>query len=566
MPATLSLAGTPALASGPELAARAGMTAASPLRRLAPWCALLALLGGYLLAADGLLGTWGDNAHYMIVARAIAEGAGLRDVHTPGAPPFAYPAPLFPALLSLAVGAWGYAIAPLERLVALSGALAVLLAWRLWRELDEPAPFLLALAAGFSPHVVAFAHDVMSELPYLALSLVALLFVARVHRLDAAGDARRGAGATLLLCLCAAATIAAWLTRTIGVALVAGVVLSLLVDGTAPARTRLRRAAGVAVACALAWLVANADVVRGMAYIAEFERGTASQGAGTDYAARIAANLEAYAVAVPEVVLPWLHERPAPLVAALVLLLVTGGFVAHLATRRRSVVDWYVLAYAALLLAYEPSNGGNVRRYLVPLVPFIVRYALAGVIAIVGAVRAGRARSGNAEATMHAPRSPVAAVATVAVGLVLLSHTVATRWVRPGTGIFDYYRFDDWPALMRLARWTGDHTPRGSVVATRMPYLFHVWADRPVTWLPPGEQGADAMLRAVDSLGIRYLALDAMRTGRLAAHDSVTAIALRDTARFRPVLRDGRHLVVEVRPKAVATRHAAPASTADPVE
>lgn len=521
-------------------------SAAARFARHGPWLALAALLAAYLLAADGLLGTWGDNAHYMIVARAIALGEGLRDVHTPGAPPFAYPAPLFPALLALPVGAAGYDVGLLERVVALSGVLAVLLAWRLWRELDEPMPFLIALAAGVSPHVVAFAHDVMSELPYLALSLLALLGVARVHRRD-----REGGGSRAPLALVVAATLAAWLTRTIGVALVAGVAASLLLDGTARIRVRIARALGVAAACGAGWLLVNAGVVRRMAYLAEFERGTAVQGAGTDLGARVAANLAAYAAAVPEVVLPWLHERPAWPVAALVTLLLAVGLASRLG-RRRSAVEWYLLAYAALLVVYEPSNGGNVRRYLVPLVPFLLRYAVVGALAAaraaLGAWRRGRA--GTADGPRVARPGPLAVAVPAALVLMLAAHSAWTRWAHPGTGIFDYYRYDDWPGLMRVARWTGRHTPARSVVATRQPYLFHVWADRPVTWLPPGEEGAEAMRRALDSLGVRYIALDAMHTGRVAWHDSVAAFVRRDTARFRPVLRDGAHLVVEVRREA----------------
>ena len=47
---------------------------------------LLACLALYLAAIDPSLYLWGDNAHYIIVAKSLATGQGLRDIHTPGSP------------------------------------------------------------------------------------------------------------------------------------------------------------------------------------------------------------------------------------------------------------------------------------------------------------------------------------------------------------------------------------------------------------------------------------------------------------------------------------------------
>jgi hypothetical protein len=56
--------------------------------------ALLTCAAFYVIAINSAFYIWGDNAHYIIVAKSVAMGQGLRDLHTPGNPPFSFPVPL----------------------------------------------------------------------------------------------------------------------------------------------------------------------------------------------------------------------------------------------------------------------------------------------------------------------------------------------------------------------------------------------------------------------------------------------------------------------------------------
>ena len=80
----------------------------------------------YVAALDPRLFLWGDNAHYIIVAKSLATGQGFRDIQTPGNPPFTFPVPLFPLAITPIVRFFDYDLAPLKLFVAVMAVLTVL--------------------------------------------------------------------------------------------------------------------------------------------------------------------------------------------------------------------------------------------------------------------------------------------------------------------------------------------------------------------------------------------------------------------------------------------------------
>src|SRR3954467_11504595 len=97
----LPLLGRPPAPRLPELPAVAAPAARRrPTEYATAIAALLACAAFYVVAINPAFYLWGDNAHYIIVAKSVATGHGLRDLHTPGNPPFSFPVPLFPLALS----------------------------------------------------------------------------------------------------------------------------------------------------------------------------------------------------------------------------------------------------------------------------------------------------------------------------------------------------------------------------------------------------------------------------------------------------------------------------------
>lgn len=502
---------------------------------------LLACLALYIVALDPTLYLWGDNAHYIIVAKSLATGQGLRDIHTPGSPLFSYPVPLFPLILAPIVRVFDYHLVPLKLLVVVTGVLTVYATLRLFlRVMDARRAVVLTAVVAVSPQIVSFSHQVMTELPYLGLSIVALMCVMGY----AADDRWNGRAASLSALVLAAAT----LTRSIGVTLVLAAAAYVVLDGAGPLRRRAAKAALMCGLCAAVWLAANGSIIAAIPYFAEFRHGTASAQSGASHIgirSRVAANLIAYAGAVPETVYYGYSLRdPAPkLVGAAIIFAILLGF-AFAAWRKRTSIEYYCLAYGAVLLVYEPANSGNLRRYLVPVIPFLLYYFVRGLEAL--GVLVERVEGTRLLAARWWRSATIAVLSLIGVGN--FARTVQASVLHRQPEMFDFYRWGDFRGYQRMAVWTRANTPAPSVIGTRGPYIFHFWSRRQVLWLPyipPGS--SDSMIAAtVRQQGMGYITTDS-----IAAADSALFAALaRDNRNFARLYEDGRNVVYRVLPRA----------------
>jgi 4-amino-4-deoxy-L-arabinose transferase-like glycosyltransferase len=509
-------------------------------RALIAW-GLLACLALYVVALDPTLYLWGDNAHYIVVAKSLATGHGLRDIHTPGSPRFPYPVPLFPLILAPIVRIFDYDLVPLKLLVVVIGVLTVYATLRLFlRLMDAKRAVVLTALVAVSPQIVSFSHQVMTELPYLGLSLVAVMCV-----MDYAGDDHWNGRKASLAALTLAAAI---LTRTIGVTLVLAAAAYVVLDGVGPLKRRTAKAALMCGLCAAVWLAANGTLIAAIPYFAEFRHGTASAQSGATHVgirSRVAANLIAYAGAVPETVYYGYSLRdPAPkLVGAAIIVAILLGF-AFAAWRKRTLVEYYCLAYGAVLLVYEPANSGNLRRYLVPVIPFLLYYFVRGLEAL--GVLAERIEGRRLLAARWWRAASIALLAFI--GAWNFARTVQASVLHRQPEMFDFYRWGDFRGYQRMAEWTRANTPASSVIGTRGAYVFHFWSRRRVLWAPYTSPGSNDSAIAATA---RQQGMDYVTTDGIAAADSALFAALaRDNRDFARVYEDGRNMVYRVLPGA----------------
>lgn len=203
-----------------------------PLSREIVAVSLLVSLGLLLFGtADGLLvGSFNDDGVYVVLGKSIAEGAGYRSLHLPGAPVHAKYPPGLPLLLSLFWWLGGslpnvVVLAQLANLAVVGGTAA--LSWWYGRTVLRLSAFPLALF-GLGPFflepVLHYNSLILSE-PYFLLCWLAVLVVyARLSRMDAGRAAWGPAG--VLGVLLAAAT----LFRVQGIILTAAVLVLLAVQ------------------------------------------------------------------------------------------------------------------------------------------------------------------------------------------------------------------------------------------------------------------------------------------------------------------------------------------------
>jgi hypothetical protein len=213
-----------------------------------------AILALYLLRLDHVAGIIGDDAWYVVLAKAIAEGSGPRLISAAG-PQFVstvYP-PGFPAILSLI-----FLVSPQfpgnmlllkgVSIAAMMGAGVLTFRYAVrYRELPRSVALTVAVATVLTPALVFLATStLMSEPVFLFIQLAAVLMIERTAR---AADEQSARGLAVLAGVLAAV---AFLTRTAGMTVGAAGLVYL-------ARERRWRSAvmfaGAAAICVLPWLL-----------------------------------------------------------------------------------------------------------------------------------------------------------------------------------------------------------------------------------------------------------------------------------------------------------------------
>jgi hypothetical protein len=327
-----------------------------------------------------------DNASYVLLAKAIATGQGYADVNLPGAPPHTQYPPLFPLLLSPIFYLYGYNFMLMRLLVMVLGLGAVYLTYRVFSASSgKRAGALAAVLVGTNFQILFFMGEILTELPYLFFSLLALYLLSKVP------SGERGS-----LFAAIVGVAAAYLTKSIGMTLAVAAVLALLAiavtSGSHELRSGLKKFLYFAVlgfAPFAIWSARNSAYSTGIttyqsifmqADYYDLSKGTAGLDA---LLKRALENLSWYADAVPATLLTYgefnkmLPEAVYKWASIGVLAVMAVGFV-YCLLRKRRVMDFYVL-FSLLLLAVWPTYGaGAARRYAIPFIPFFYYYFFHG--------------------------------------------------------------------------------------------------------------------------------------------------------------------------------------------
>lgn len=310
---------------------------------------------------------WGDDfAMYIQHAKNIATGVDYQSSHFIYNPTYPMQPPSYPPLLPVL-------LAPVYRLVGLDldamkralipVFLASLVAFAaLWRNRLTPWGLVAAVAVvGFNPYFWSFKDNILSDVPFLLFTSLALLAA------DHAGRQPRPRARDGLLV--AAAVCLAYGARTAALVLIPTVIGYDLV--------RWRR---------LTWLSGcTVLLVAALVLVQRLTLGALGSALLFDpRPAVVANNALRYAAAFG---VPWWNGVNLALSAALMAAIVGLAAIGYvLAWRRVASVDLFVPLYSLLILAWGAFQG---TRFLIPLIPFAVGYAF---MAIDSLQRLGRPR------------------------------------------------------------------------------------------------------------------------------------------------------------------------------
>ncbi|MGB7911858.1 MAG: glycosyltransferase family 39 protein [Desulfobaccales bacterium] len=428
--------------------------------------ALLVVLLGYGRMVPQVCGANHDDGIYVITAKALAQGQGYRLIDLPGAPrQTKYPI-LYPALLAMVWKLWPNFPANLllmKWLSVLCGAATVGLAYLFLRRFNYFSGGV-ALAAGLlcatSSFFLYFASQTFSEIPFALLTIPALWAMEAEIR---APSFRRGRqfGSGVLLGL-------PFLCRIIGVALVPAGLL-ILYYWRRPLRWVILGAVVVMVPWILwtlpglgAW---HHDPVTG--YYTDYLGWWGSTGPallGKVAAGNLVFIIWSIAKLSLEGLNQWLtHVALWPIVATFLGLISLVGVLGRLG--RGQVLPFYLLFFLMVVLLWPWSPF----RLLVPVLPFVIAYLLAGMLTL----------SGKLPEKLWF-RSLAAGVVSILVlaNLTLLyqDRVLSRRTGYPYDGLPSHPA--SWPQYQGLFHWLKANSKPGDVLAAWEDPMLYLYTGR----------------------------------------------------------------------------------------
>jgi hypothetical protein len=468
--------------------------------RLAITSVLLAVLLAFHVVTLRSGYGWGDDfAMYIHHAKNIAEGLPyaatgyVYNPHNPGIGPAVYP-PGYPLLLAPVYKVFGIDVQAMRLeligiLIADLGLLSALFGN------DLPPTSLAALMAiiGLNPLVWSLREEILSDIPFLFFCLLALLILRRMERAIRPAQPWMAAGLGAVCYL-------AFATRTIGVLLV---VCAISSDLTAHRRfTRLSAiVVGVFAALAVMQRIAFGPID---SYVDQLVLNPGG------LLAVIVLNVKNYALTLISL---WGTDSRNPIATVLTaasLALAAVGFW-HQARRAGGVLITFPVLYVAVLLVWPNFQGV---RFLLPVVPFYVYFAIRGFRALLAA------RSGTLQLA--------GALATVAAIAVAYTSFYANAYYGPiGDGVFS-------PTSTDLFQFVRGRTSPSDVLIFFKPRALALFTDRSASayYWPDTEAELLGYFRDIDATLVVVGPQDTTWANSYIAPDSTHFVPLWSNADF----------------------------------
>lgn len=472
-----------------------------------------ALVGGIVAIGfaaavfDPYLFTGGDNVQYYALARALATGRGYVDLIVPGAPIETVYPPGFALLLVPFYWLFGGAYTGLKVESLVAGGVALWALWALARR-DRAVPAWAAAAAvwvfGLYPVFRVYTHWVLSDMSYVAVTLLALVAFQRAGEVAEDHPWGRWLGGCLLALL-------AFYVRTAGVALLGAAL------GVALLRRQWRRAGVLAAVVAigvapwLLWTSQRPPETGGYLQQVRLENRLDPTSTRLDpqgYVQRTSWNLVHYGTRdFPQMFWPYVRPpaegrvlRPPPAVRVFALLvggiLMAIGIVAALRSRGVAVWDLYGLATLGILALWAWTGD----RFFLTLAPLLYLYVL------IGADRASTLIT-------RSPRPAQALVGALALVLAIgAAREIPSQWrlTRAWLGGDRFGGYEPfWQDYFESAEWIGVQAPDAVIVARKPTFAWYFSGGRP-SFVYPFHGDPDATWRTIRSKGATHILAEPM--------------------------------------------------------
>jgi hypothetical protein len=413
------------------------------------------------LSFDPRLSIIGDNAEFITLGRAIAQGHGLTYINTvEQLPATKYPFG-FPLVLAVVHLLYPFSLSAMKILVAATFVLSVPLIYKVVARLASPVHAVWAV--GFSMvsiYTLHFGSLVLSEVPYMLTSLITIWLILEADEKDTI----RSHGIAVL------SLMVTYYVRSIGISLVVAAVAYFLIKG------KSKLAAGYGGAClilALPWQI-RTQMAGGPSYVRTWllsaDPYTLEGTLGfSGLINRIFSNIYLYTTQeLPRVFWPsffdyqyagpldlgWIGPALGIILSLLFIVSLVRGLWGG------SLLALYLLFYLGVCLLW-PEVWASVR-LLIPVIPFITL----GVIQ-----------------TIHLLASKVRPTVLPHVAVASFGMLYCISNVSAITRHLDYVQRQpaNYRNYFRAADWIRTNTPEDAVICCRKSYLMFVTANRKTT-------------------------------------------------------------------------------------
>jgi len=124
-----------------------------------------------------------DNGSYVVLGKALAEGAGYVSIHYPRPFPHTLHPFLFPVILAGIYKAAGINFLAFKIVPALCGVATLIFFILLFKDRLGSAFFACAvLLIGLNPHFINYSHQILTDTPFIAAAFASFIFIEKYQR------------------------------------------------------------------------------------------------------------------------------------------------------------------------------------------------------------------------------------------------------------------------------------------------------------------------------------------------------------------------------------------------
>lgn len=448
--------------------------------------------------------TW-DSATYIMLGKSLINGQGFKYM---GVPHTKYPF-MFPLMLSPIIGLFGRNFFLMQLLIVLMALGSIGFTFWLFRRMFGPAfGFSIMIMTAASFPMMLEATRVLSDIPYMFLSLLALVSIWRYAR-EEKWSSKFGYISAILI-------LASFFTRYIGLALFAGTVIYLFLESAGSLSVRFKKAALISIIFILPaslWMI-RGEVLRRTApppselrEFLSYEKELVvvspdnphSQIVGLgDIVARTERNAKYYRDLAVDII--WGKDVSSKRLIQVITAILLCGFI-YCLIRKRTTIEYYVFFYVLVYIIWTSLQG---HRFLVPIIPFIFYYFIKALLLIPNGFISILKRLNQNEVNWHKYQSfsNWIILSILAMSVIYLNYSSDVNTIR-NERRKPYYTGTT-ANFMNAANWVRDNTPPDAVIIADRAPSVHMLTDR-MTYTFPWVSNIDEVISSMSKNGTDYI-------------------------------------------------------------